>query len=100
SPASSGANGAEPAAADNIADAAPSPASLPEDDRPAEPTRASILAAFARKTPPQPAQQPAPQPQPRSPERRAERPAEPEPISEAAFDEIVPGWQAGTISSK
>jgi hypothetical protein len=66
--------------------------------------RDTILRAFLRNRPqPPPAPQPAPprspQPaQPRPPERQAERRAQPEPISEAAWEEFVAGFMAGNIN--
>jgi len=81
-PANCPAIGAEPAAVD----AKP----------PAEPTRASILAAFAQdRTPPQPAKPPPPQPRPH-------RQTEPEPIiddvwDDDAWDEFCVGFRYGTL---
>ena len=55
---------------------------------PSEPTRDSILAAFARnRVPPQPVPQPRP----------AVRQAEPEPISEEGWEEIIAGFMAGMV---
>ncbi len=75
------------------------PAAAVDAKPPAEPTRASVLAAFARnRTPPSP--QPAP-PQPRLPERRVERQAEPKPreeLSPEAIDELIAGWRAGNLA--
>jgi hypothetical protein len=80
--------GEEPAAVD---------AEMPE-----APTRASILAAFARdRTPPQPAASPRPAPPQPTPPPRPQRqaaPAEREEIGEAAYDEIVAGWKAGNLA--
>src|SRR5712672_2190961 len=67
----------------------------PDQMAPSEPTRDSILAAFARnRVPPQPAPQPQPVPQPRPPQRQAE----PEPISEEGWEEIIAGFMAGTVN--
>jgi hypothetical protein len=58
-----------------------------------EPTRDSILAAFARnRTPPQSAPQPVPQPRP------TERQAVPEAISDDGWDELIAGFMAGTVN--
>jgi hypothetical protein len=79
--------GAEPAAVDT--------------KPPAEPTRESILAAFARnRTSPQPAapQPAAPQPRPavRQVERTPERQAEP--VSREGWEELVGGYVAGNVN--
>jgi hypothetical protein len=66
---------------------------------PAEPTRESILAAFARtRTPPSP--QPAASPQPVIPQPRpAQRQAAPEPeMGEEAVDELIAGWRVGNLA--
>jgi hypothetical protein len=71
-------------------------------EMPEAPTRASILAAFARdRTPPQPAASPRPAPPQPTPPPRPQRqaaPAEREEIGEAAYDEIVAGWKAGNLA--
>ena len=60
---------------------------------PSEPTRDSILAAFARnRVPPQPVPQPVPQPRP------PQRQAEPEPTSDDGWEEIIAGFMAGTVN--
>jgi hypothetical protein len=97
-----------PATTPELAAPESAPAALPPqpvanpDDGPAiagaldEPSRQSILAAFARnRTPPQPA------PPPRSappPARQAQRQAAPEPLSDAAIDELISGWKAGNLA--
>jgi hypothetical protein len=88
--------GLDAAPASDLPDGAPPyvAAGAPE----AQPTRASVLAAFNRNRPP-PSPQPAPQPRP--PERRMERQAEPKPrenLSEDAVDELIAGWQAGNLA--
>jgi hypothetical protein len=75
-----------------------SPAKPPKP--PAEPTRESIMAAFNRPRQPQPAP-PQHQPAQRQPERpwfAGERQAAPEPLSDAAVDELVAGWKAGNLA--
>jgi len=70
----------------------------------AQPTRESILGSFLRNRPqPQPAAPPpapprSPQPQPRPPERQAERRAEPEPLNDAAVDELLAGYAVGNLA--
>jgi hypothetical protein len=66
-----------------------------DNHRPVVAGRDQVLAAFARKTPPQPAT-----PQPRPPERRVERQARPveSEMTEEGYDEIVAGWVAGNLA--
>jgi hypothetical protein len=93
-----------PAQPDRVSDGEISPTTKPFElanfgdlkSSPGEPSRESILAAFARnRVPPQPA---APQPRPAQPQPRPpQRQAEPEPLSDAAIDELIAGWKAGNL---